>query len=78
MTIERLITNRPRLARAVAEAIIGSKYVGTERRTYSRNFMLKLQLISGLVQIPEDDEAHLRDVIDAIHQQTVESIDRSR
>ena len=78
VTIERLITNRPRLARAVAEAIIGSKYVGTERRTYSRNFMLKLQLISGLVQIPEDDEAHLRDVIDAIHQQTVESIDRSR
>ncbi|VEW10775.1 Uncharacterised protein [Brevibacterium casei] len=78
VTIERLITNRPRLARAVAEAIIGSKYLGSERRDYSRNFMVKLQLVSGLVQIPEDDEEYLRDVIDAIHQQTVESIERSR
>lgn len=78
VTIERLITNRPQLARAVAEAIIGSKYVGSERRQYSRDFMVKLQLISGLVQIPEDDEEYLRDVIAAIHQQTAESIDRCR
>ena len=78
VTIERLITNRPGLARAVAGAIIRSKYSGSERRDYSRIFMRKLQQTSGLVQIPEDDDEDLREVIDAIHQQTVDSIDRSK
>lgn len=78
VTIERLITNRPRIAQAVAGAIIGSKYSGSERRDYSRIFMRKLQQTSGLVQIPEDDDSYLQDVIDAIHRQTIESIDRGK
>lgn len=78
VTIERLITNRPRIAQAVAGAITESKYSGSERRDYSRIFMRKLQQTSGLVQIPEDDGSYLRDIIGEIHQQTVESIARGK
>ncbi|WP_166969170.1 hypothetical protein [Brevibacterium atlanticum] len=74
VTIERLITNRPRLARAVANAIVGSGYSGSERRDYSRIFMRRLQQTSGLVQIPDHDEDYLRDVIDALHRQVVETL----
>lgn len=76
-TIERLITNRPRLARAVAEAIIASGYTGSDRREYSRVFMRKLQQTSGLVQIRDDDATYLRDVVDAVHRQTVEFLDHT-
>ena len=73
-TIERLITNRPALAREVAEAIIRSGYSGDERREYTRVFMRKLQQTSGLVQIRDDDEVHLRKVIEEVHRQTAESV----
>lgn len=71
-TIERLITNRPRLARVVAEAIMASDYSGSDRREYSRVFMRKLQQTSGLVQIRDDDEVYLRNVVEAVHSQTVD------
>lgn len=74
VTIERLITNRPRLARAVAGAIVGSGYSGSDRREYSRIFMRRLQQTSGLVQIPDDDEDYLKVVIDEVHRQVVDTL----
>lgn len=77
-TIERLITNRSALARAVAEAITESGYSGSERREYSRVFMRKLQQTSGLVQIRDDDEDYLRDVVESVHRQTVEFLNLAK
>lgn len=76
-TIERLITNRPRLARAIGEAIAGSGYSGSDRREYTRVFMRILQQTSGLVQIRDDDENYLRDVVETVHRQTVEFLNRA-
>ncbi|WP_432790471.1 hypothetical protein QYM46_01475 [Brevibacterium sp. K11IcPPYGO002] len=76
--IEHIVTNRPRLAQKVAGAILESGYSGQVRREYSHIFMRRLQQTSGVVQLPEDDHEYLRDVVDAIHTQTVEALERNK
>lgn len=71
-TLERRITlERGRLARSVAEAIIGSGYTGNSRRAYARAFMRNLQQVSGLVLIPDDDADFVKTIVTHVHQQTL-------
>lgn len=55
----RLTSERPEVAAKAAEAILGSKRTGTNRREYTRVLMRQLIQISGIVEIGDDDPEHI-------------------
>lgn len=55
----RLTSERPAVAAKAAEAILGSKRAGSNRREYARVLMRQLVQISGIVEIGDDDPEHL-------------------
>lgn len=69
--LERDITSqRPVLARLVAERIVRSEFEAGERRLYTRNFMRRLQAASGFLVFTDERESVLVAIVEHIDSET--------
>lgn len=73
--LERRITSeKPVLAWLTAEKIMNSGFTGHARRQYTRIFIKRLQQVSGVVSLDENDEENLCAVLSELDERTRDEI----
>lgn len=77
--LERRVTSeRPVLAKMTAEKIVNSGFTGHQRRQYTRIFIKRLQQMSGVVFLDENDTESLQAVFNEIDEHVREQVQFSR